>query len=78
MMEPYRPLVDRVVKRMITLHDDIDVLSQEKKRDLLSIPTIDVTIDGKNRPLMVAVDLTISSLNKCFSGESKDLLFPEL
>jgi CRISPR-associated protein Cas1 len=78
MMEPYRPLVDRVVKRMITLHDQIDVLNQEKKRDLLSIPTIDVTIDSKSRPLMVAVDLTISSLNKCFSGESRDLLFPEL
>ena len=78
MMEPYRPLVDRVVKRMITTHDNIDVLNQEMKRDLLSIPTIDVIIDGKSRPLMVAVDQTISSLYKCFSGESKDILYPKL
>lgn len=78
MMEPYRPLVDRVVKRMITTHDIIDVLNQEMKRDLLSIPTIDVIIDGKSRPLMVAVDQTISSLYKCFSGESKDILYPKL
>lgn len=78
MMEPYRPLVDRVVKRMISTHDNIDVLNQEMKRDLLSIPTIDVIIDGKSRPLMVAVDQTISSLYKCFSGESKDILYPKL
>lgn len=76
MMEPYRPLIDGVVRHMITSYNDIDELSVDMKRDLLSIPTLDVAINGQNRPLMVAVDQTIASLLKCFSGESKRLIYP--
>ena len=75
-MEPYRPLIDGVVRHMITSYDDIGELTVDMKRDLLSIPTLDVSINGQNRPLMVAVDQTTSSLLKCFSGESKYLIYP--
>ena len=75
-MEPYRPFVDSVVRHMITCYDSIEELTVEMKRELLSIPTIDVPINGQNRPLMVAVEQTTASLFKCFSGESKRLIYP--
>lgn len=78
LMEPYRPLVDGVVRSIITDHEDLETLSLEMKRELLSIPTMDVTINGQVRPLMVAVDQTVTSLYKCFAGESKRLIYPEL
>ena len=77
-MEPYRPLVDAIVRGMITTFEVIDDLTIEMKRDLLSLPTIDVLIDGQTRPLMTAVDQTTSSLYKCFAGLSKRLVYPEL
>ena len=77
-MEPYRPLVDGIVRGMITSYDDIEELTVEMKRDLLSIPTTDVFISGHIRPLMVAVDQTTTSLFKCFSGELNRLIYPEI
>lgn len=77
-MEPYRPIVDALVKKMITDYEAIDELNLEMKRELLSIPTIDVSINGHIRPLMVAVDQTTTSLYKCFAKESKHLVYPVL
>lgn len=76
MMEPYRPFVDGLVRNMIANYDSIEELTVDMKRDLLSIPTINVSINGQNRPLMVAVDQTTTSLYKCFAGESKYLIYP--
>lgn len=78
LMEPYRPLVDRIVRGIITKHDDYEEMSLEMKRELLSIPTLDVSIKGQTRPLMVAVDQTVASLNRCFAGESRRLIYPDL
>ncbi len=77
-MEPYRPVVDGLVRRIIARHKDLGELTLEIKRELLSLPTIDVHINGHDRPLMVAVDQTVASLYKCFSGEAKCLIYPEL
>lgn len=77
-MEPYRPLIDGVVRHIITRYENVEELTVEMKRELLSIPTIDVSINGHNRPLMVAVDQTTASLFKCFSGESKHLIYPSI
>ena len=77
-MEPYRPVVDGVVRRLITNHENIAELTMDIKRELLSLPTIDVPINGHNRPLMAAVDQTVTSLYKCFVGEAKSLIYPEL
>lgn len=77
-MEPYRPLVDKVVRRIITDRDDIENLTADIKRELLSIPMMDVTIDGHQRPLMVAVDQTTTSLFKCYAGESRRIIYPTL
>lgn len=75
-MEPYRPFVDKVVVGMV-LKDEGYELTPDVKRQLLSIPTLDVVLDGRRSPLMVAAGLTASSLNKCFSGELRHVLYPE-
>lgn len=75
-MEPYRPFVDKVVAGMV-LKDEGYELTPDVKRQLLSIPTLDVVLDGHRSPLMVAAGLTASSLNKCFFGELRHVLYPE-
>lgn len=75
-MEPYRPYVDRLV---VELYDSgVEELSQSVKATLLSIPVLDVFINGQRSPLMVAVGQTTASLYKCFSGESRKILYPEI
>jgi CRISPR-associated protein Cas1 len=75
-MEPYRPFVDQTVLDIMAKNEQIEELTKEIKRDLLSIPTVDVKIGGKRSPLMVAVAQTTASLAKCFSGESRKIAYP--
>ncbi len=77
-MEPYRPYVDRLVYN-ITEQYGVEVeLSKDIKAELLSIPTLDVVIGGKRSPLMIAVSQTTASLYKCFSGELRKIVYPEI
>ena len=80
-MEPYRPYVDKLVFELFRKHvsyDDEELeLTQGIKSELLSIPTLDVVVKGKRRPLMVAVGETTASLFKCFSGELRKISYPE-
>lgn len=75
-MEPYRPFVDDLVIDWISRNDSTE-LTKELKAHLLRQATIDVRIDGKNRPLMVAVAVSCSSLYKCYTGERRTILYPE-
>lgn len=75
-MEPYRPFVDKLVKQMMGKYDDIWQLNTDMKRDLLAIPTLDVKINGRRSPLLIAATITTSSLAKCFAGETKTILYP--
>ena len=77
-MEPYRPFVDRLVIKIMEEFKDISQLTVDIKSRLLTIPALDVTINGKQSPLMIAVGLTTSSLSKCFSGELKRISYPEI
>lgn len=75
-MEPYRPYVDRLV---VELSDSgINELDKNTKARLLSIPVAEVIINGQRSPLMIAVGLTTSSLYKCFSGENRRIIYPEM
>lgn len=77
-MEPYRPYVDKMVIDIMHQEDSIDQLTKDIKFRLLGIPVIDVIIKGKRSPLMIAAQQTTASLYKCFSGEDKNILYPEL
>lgn len=79
MMEPYRPYVDLLVARMVdNTVESIDILDTETKKNLLSIPVINVSINKKTRPLMVAASETSASLAKCFSGLQKRVSLPRM
>lgn len=77
-MEPYRPFVDTIVFAMIENGEDFTELNSSIKRQLLSIPTLDVFIDGERSPLMIAAQRTTASLAKCFEGEARKIIYPEL
>ena len=77
-MEPYRPYVDQLVLDIIHNNNEISEITREIKLQLLSIPTLDVVINGKRSPLMIAAQQTSASLAKCFAGESKRISYPEM
>lgn len=78
-MEPYRPYVDEHVFDLVQRKGLPDKeLTREWKAELLVIPTLDVLIGGTRSPLMVAATQTTASLNKCFSGELRKVVYPEI
>ncbi|WP_179353258.1 type II CRISPR-associated endonuclease Cas1 [Winogradskyella vidalii] len=76
-MEPYRPYVDALVYDMVETGCNIEDLNKNIKTELLKIPALDVVIEGKKSPLMVAMSRTTHSLQECFSGVSRRILYPE-
>ena len=79
-MEPYRPYVDKVVIFIMDVFDPQEIMSLSKsiKTRLLTIPTIDVTLNGTKSPLMVASTLTAASLTKCYNGEATEISYPRM
>lgn len=76
-MEPYRPYVDLIVCHFVDNMDDLSELTIQLKKQLLELPALDVFIDGKKSPLLVAMSRTTNSLYECFKGSSRKLLYPE-
>lgn len=77
-MEPYRPYVDLMVVNLIQKFHLPPEISKETKKHLLTIPTIDVKMGKLSRPLMVAASMTTASLAKCYLGETRKLVYPEI
>ncbi len=77
-MEPYRPYVDRLVFQTVQELGikALQSLTRDIKGRLLAIPTLDVTINGKRSPLMVAASQTTASLQRCYTGELRRLAYP--
>lgn len=77
-MEPYRPYVDELVVEYTNKNGYPCELNSEIKRVMLSIPILDVKINGQRSPLMLATGQTAASLARCFSGEIRKLVYPEI
>ena len=77
-MEPYRPYVDGLVLDIMSSINDYTELTKDIKMKLLEIPVLDTMIGDKKSPLMIATQQTTASLYKCFSGEQRKMLYPEL
>ena len=75
-MEPYRPYVDDLVVRIMKKYPDYSKLTTSIKAELLQIPVLDVVIDGKRSPLMIAAGQTTSSLYRCFRGDIRQISYP--
>ncbi len=76
-MEPYRPYVDELVIAIVNSGVDYAEVNTDLKSKLLTIPVMDVMINGQRSPLMVAVGQTTASLYKCISGEQRKIIYPE-
>ena len=75
-MEPYRPFVDEVVFQLFQAgHQE---LTTEVKAEILKILANDVCFENTTRPLMVGLSQTTASLARCFMGEQKKIVYPEL
>ncbi len=81
-MEPYRPYVDWIVRDIVEKYYDekwdetgFD-LSPQIKKEILKIPLIDVVLDQKKHPLMIAVRHTTVSLAECFAKTKRKILYP--
>ena len=77
-MEPYRPYIDELVIQIMAEETDIYDLTHDMKVKFLQIPTLDVTINGKRSPLMIAATITTASVYKCFNGEIKQIIYPTI
>ena len=77
-MEPFRPFADQVVCKIVRMNGKFLEMTPSMKTDLLSIPAMDVMIDGQKSPLMNAVQRTTASLAKCFEGSTRKILYPVL
>ena len=75
-MEPYRPFVDELVLSMVHDHPGSEELTPAVKKELLQIPVLDVVIEGKRSPLMVASQQTTASLYHCMAGNSRKIKYP--
>ena len=76
MMEPYRPYVDQLVLKMLEGDNISDELTKTHKAKLLQIPVLDVTINDRLSPLMLATQQTAASLAKCFQGSLRKIEYP--
>ena len=76
-MEPYRPWVDQLVMEICEENEEIEELTPELKRELLSIPVMDVYIEKQKSPLMVGMQRTSASLMQCFEGVTRKIIYPE-
>ncbi len=77
-MEPYRPFVDRVVYSIVSNGEDFYELSTSIKKQLLEIAAVDVLIEGRRSPLMIATQRTSASLARCFEGKARKIIYPEV
>ena len=76
-MEPYRPFVDIKVLEMWKKGGVTNDISSEQKRELLGVTTMDVNISGHRSPMMLAIHTTAQSVQKCYSGEVRKIIYPD-
>lgn len=77
-MEPYRPFVDRIVLGIVQNGEPFEALNPDLKKQLLTIATVDVELDGETSPLMVAMSRTTASLARCFEGNVRKIVYPKM
>lgn len=76
-MEPYRPFVDMKVLEIWSKGGVTSDISSEQKRELLGITTMDVNISGHRSPMMLAIQATAQSVQKCFTGAARKIIYPD-
>lgn len=78
LMEPYRPYVDTLVMDWLAQHGMTNEVTQEVKQHLLGLLTMDVRMESRLRPMMLALSETTASVAACMEGNRKKAKFPQL
>jgi len=78
LIEPYRPLVDREVARIVAQHGSAVAVDRETKPRLLALLTNRYPSDGEERMLFDILSATASSLAAVFLKKKRDLLISEI
>lgn len=78
LMEPFRPMLDLVVRSICQEQGKDVMLTPETKKKLLAILGIDCWIEGERKPLLLALTSTTASLVRCYAKEVRVLTYPEL
>ncbi len=76
-MEPYRPYVDQLVLDLTEEYGRVNELNKDFKAHLLGVLSMDVALEEKRSPLMVALSLTTASLAGCLDGSRRKIKYPE-
>ena len=76
-MEPYRPFVDVAVIEMMKQGMATEEITTAHKLQLLGLCTADVHIDGHRSPMMLAIQTTAQSVQKCFAGTARKIIYPD-
>ncbi len=76
LMEPYRPIVDQIVKRLE--QRDVKTLTTEAKRCLASIVAADQTVIGSVSPIFRHMQQMTYDLSELFAGQKVTLNPPQL
>jgi CRISPR-associated protein Cas1 len=74
LIEPMRPLVDRVVKGLLD-RGEVE-LNQPSKAALLELLTTETELAGQSGPLMVNLHRMVASLVRCYEGTARAIDFP--
>lgn len=77
LMEPFRPLVDEAVARIVVEHGEGVVLGKEVKRLLISGITGLIEVEGETRTIFSVLSRSASSLAAVYASERKKLFLPE-
>lgn len=78
LIEPFRPLGDRLVLEVFSEFPDDPGLAKEIKGRLLGLAYVDCLVEGKVSPLSLAAASVCASLVKSYEGESKEIICPTL
>lgn len=76
LMEAFRPFVDETVCHLC--EQGILEVNKDAKYELISVLSSDTYYPKVTRPLQIGLSITMASLAKCFSGETKLLSLPML
>lgn len=77
LMEPFRPLVDETVARIVFEQGGNVVLGKDVKRAIIAGITGLIEVDGETRTIFSVLAKSASSLAAVYAGERKKMFLPE-
>ncbi len=77
-MEPYRPFADQLAMELIEAEPDLSNLETDHKMKLLKLLQADVMMGKQKRPLLLALSESTASLARCFAGDARQIVYPQL